>query len=163
MTTVAGVRRPDVLGPAAGSGRAFAPSTWSASSAGAAVAFAVIPMLWMLSTSLKGQFAALSQPPQWIPSNPTLAQYQTLLSPTGTVGPVFLRYFLKQHDRFAQHDGPGRAHRNSSGVCLLALPVSWPRHPVFWGLVRNMFPVVVFLIPLFILMRTLHLVNTHGH
>src|SRR5438552_9579312 len=58
------------------------------------LAFAVIPMLWMLSTSLKGQFAALAQPPEWIPSHPTLDQYQTLLSPTGTIGPVFLRYFL---------------------------------------------------------------------
>src|SRR2546423_2723840 len=58
------------------------------------LAFAVIPMLWMLSTSLKGQFAALAQVPEWIPSHPTLEQYQILLSPTGTVGPVFLRYFL---------------------------------------------------------------------
>src|SRR3981081_1900115 len=58
------------------------------------VGFAVIPMLWMLSTSLKGQFAALQQPPEWIPSHPTLQHYITLLSPTGDVGPVFLRYFL---------------------------------------------------------------------
>src|SRR6476659_6033188 len=58
------------------------------------LAFALIPMVWMLSTSLKGQFAALAQPPEWIPSHPTLDQYQTLLSPTGTIGPVFLRYFL---------------------------------------------------------------------
>jgi multiple sugar transport system permease protein len=50
------------------------------------LAFAVIPMLWMLSTSLKGQFAALQQPPEWLPSRPTLANYQTLLSPTGDVG-----------------------------------------------------------------------------
>ena len=40
------------------------------------LAFALIPMLWMLSTSLKGQFAALAQPPEWIPTNPTLQQYQ---------------------------------------------------------------------------------------
>src|SRR5438270_12005207 len=58
------------------------------------LAFAVIPMIWMLSTSLKGQFAALQQPPEWIPSHPTLQQYITLLSPTGEIGPVFLRYFL---------------------------------------------------------------------
>src|SRR5260370_39825440 len=57
------------------------------------VGFAVIPMLWMLSTSLKGQFAALQQPPEWIPSHPTLQSYITLLSPTGDVGPVFLHYF----------------------------------------------------------------------
>jgi multiple sugar transport system permease protein len=126
------------------------------------LAFAVIPMLWMLSTSLKGQFAALSQPPQWIPSNPTLQQYQTLLSPTGTVGPVFLRYFFN-------------SILVSTVTTLLAVLVAVPaayafsrfkfpgRDLLFFAvLIRNMFPVVVFLIPLFILMRSLHLINTYG-
>jgi multiple sugar transport system permease protein len=123
--------------------------------------FAVIPMVWMLSTSLKGQFAALSQPPEWIPSHPTLEQYQTLLSPTGTVGPVFLRYFLN-------------SMIVSSATTLLGVLIAIPaayafsrfqfpgRDVLFFAvLIRNMFPVVVFLIPLFILMRALHLVNTH--
>lgn len=124
------------------------------------LAFAVVPMLWMLSTSLKGQFAALSQPPEWIPSHPTLEQYQTLLSPTGTVGPVFLRYFLNSV----------LVSTAATLLCVLvAVPAAYAfsrfRFPgrdllFFAVLVRNMFPVVVFLIPLFILMRALHLVNT---
>src|SRR2546423_7298979 len=125
------------------------------------LAFAVIPMVWMLSTSLKGQFAALQQPPEWIPSHPTLEQYQTLLSPTGTVGPVFLRYFLNSMIVSLT--------TTLLGV-LIAIPAAYAfsrfqfpgRDILFFAvLVRNMFPVVVFLIPLFILMRTLHLVNTH--
>ncbi len=125
------------------------------------LAFAVIPMLWMLSTSLKGQFAALSQPPEWIPSHPTLQQYQTLLSPTGTIGPVFLRYFLNSMIVSLS--------TTLLGV-LIAIPAAYAfsrfqfpgRDILFFAvLVRNMFPVVVFLIPLFILMRTLHLINTH--
>ena len=32
-------------------------------------AFSAIPMLWMLLTSVKGQFAALQYPPQWIPTS----------------------------------------------------------------------------------------------
>jgi multiple sugar transport system permease protein len=125
------------------------------------LAFAVIPMLWMLSTSLKGQFAALAQPPEWIPSHPTLEQYQTLLSPTGTVGPVFLRYFLNSMIVSAT--------TTLLGVTI-AIPAAYAfsrfqfpgRDVLFFAvLIRNMFPVVVFLIPLFILMRTLHLVNTH--
>jgi multiple sugar transport system permease protein len=123
--------------------------------------FAVIPMLWMLSTSLKGQFAALQQPPEWIPSHPTLEQYQTLLSPTGTIGPVFLRYFLNSMIVSLT--------TTLLGV-LIAIPAAYAfsrfqfpgRDILFFAvLVRNMFPVVVFLIPLFILMRALHLVNTH--
>ena len=126
------------------------------------LAFAVIPMLWMLSTSLKGQFAALSQPPEWIPSHPTLEQYQTLLSPTGTVGPVFLRYFFNSL----------LVSTTTTLLCVLvAVPAAYAfsrfqfpgRDLLFFAvLVRNMFPVVVFLIPLFILMRALHLVNTYG-
>jgi multiple sugar transport system permease protein len=125
------------------------------------LAFAVVPMLWMLSTSLKGQFAALQQPPEWIPSHPSLEQYQTLLSPTGTIGPVFLRYFLNSMIVSLT--------TTLLGV-LIAIPAAYAfsrfqfpgRDVLFFAvLVRNMFPVVVFLIPLFILMRALHLVNTH--
>jgi multiple sugar transport system permease protein len=125
------------------------------------LAFALIPMLWMLSTSLKGQFAALAQPPEWIPSNPTLQQYQTLLSPTGTIGPIFLRYFLNSMIVSLTTTALG---------VLIAIPAAYAfsrfqfpgRDVLFFAvLVRNMFPVVVFLIPLFILMRALHLVNTH--
>jgi len=123
--------------------------------------FAVVPMLWMFSTSLKGQFAALQQPPEWIPSHPTLDNYITLLSPTGTVGPVFLRYFLNSMIVSLTTTALG---------VLMAVPAAYAfsrfqfpgRDILFFAvLVRNMFPVVVFLIPLFILMRTLHLVNTH--
>jgi multiple sugar transport system permease protein len=115
----------------------------------------------MFSTSLKGQFAALSQPPEWIPSHPTLQQYQTLLSPTGTIGPVFLRYFLNSMIVSVTTTALG---------VLIAIPAAYAfsrfqfpgRDFLFFAvLVRNMFPVVVFLIPLFILMRALHLVNTH--
>jgi multiple sugar transport system permease protein len=126
------------------------------------LAFACLPMVWMLSTSLKGQFAALQQPPEWIPSHPTLDNYITLLSPTSAIGPVFLRYFLNSMIVSLS--------TTLLGV-LIAVPAAYAfsrfqfpgRDFLFFAvLVRNMFPVVVFLIPLFILMRTLHLVNTHA-
>jgi multiple sugar transport system permease protein len=126
------------------------------------LAFSVIPMLWMLSTSLKTQFGALQFPAEWIPSNPTLEQYFTLLNPYGDIGPTFLRYFIN-------------SFLVSTATTLLGVLVAIPagyafsrfRFPgrdflFFVVLVRNMFPVVVFLIPLFILMRTLGLVNTYG-
>ena len=37
--------------------------------------FTVLPMAWMLLTSIKSQFAALQYPPQWWPAEPTLANY----------------------------------------------------------------------------------------
>ncbi len=125
------------------------------------LAYSAIPMLWMLSTSFKSQFAALQQPPEWIPKHPTLDQYRTLLSPYNDIGQQFLRYLL-----------------NSLWVSVattflgvvVAVPAAYAfsrfnfpgKNALFFAiLVRNMFPLVVFLIPLFILMQRLHLVNTH--
>ncbi len=91
-----------------------------------------------------------------------MQNYITLLSPTGEIGPVFLRYFL--------NSVIVSTATTALGV-LIAVPAAYAfsrfqfpgRDILFFAvLVRNMFPVVVFLIPLFILMRTLHLVNTHA-
>lgn len=125
------------------------------------LAFTALPMVWMFSTSIKTEFAAIQQPPVWIPAEPTFAQYLTLLSPDNRTGQMFLGFL-----------------RNSiwvsSATTALGLFVAVPaayafsrfnfpgREPLFFSvLVRNMFPVVVFLIPLFILMKFLRLIDTH--
>jgi multiple sugar transport system permease protein len=124
--------------------------------------FTVLPMAWMMLTSVKSQFAAMQYPPQWWPSEPTLHNYFKLLDPTNRVGQEFLRYFW-----------------NSFYVSLLttilgivvAVPAAYAfsrfrfpgRNFLFFSvLVRNMFPAVVFLMPLFLLMRWMGLVNSHG-
>jgi multiple sugar transport system permease protein len=126
------------------------------------IGFTVMPMFWMVITSLKTGFAAMQYPPQWWPAEPTLENYCRLLAPTGRVGSDFLRYCW-----------------NSMVVSVittvLAVAVAVPaayafsrfrfpgRNFLFFAvLLRNMFPAVVFLVPLFILMRVLGLVNTHG-
>lgn len=122
--------------------------------------FTVIPMAWMLSTSLKTEFASIQQPPQWIPSNITFEEYTTLLNPNDELGSEFLRYL-----------------RNSIWVStmttilglLVAVPAAYAfsrftfpgKDALFFSvLVRNMFPVVVFLIPLFILIKNLGLIDS---
>ena len=124
--------------------------------------FAMLPMVWMLITSLKTQFAALQYPPQWWPKDPTLEQYRRLLSPSNDTGREFLRYMLN-------------SIWVSFATTLLGVAVAVPaayafsrfrfpgKQALFYSvLLRNMFPAVVFLMPLFILMRNLHLVNTHA-
>lgn len=123
--------------------------------------FTVVPMIWMFSTSIKTEYASIEQPPRIIPAEPTFQQYTTLLSPANPTGQQFLRYL-----------------RNSIWIStattvlgvLVAVPAAYAfarfdfpgRQSLFFSvLVRNMFPVVVFLIPLFILMKNLHLVDTH--
>jgi multiple sugar transport system permease protein len=125
-------------------------------------AFSALPLVWMFLTSIKGQFAALQYPPQWIPTSPTFEQYWRLLSPTSDVGREFLHYMLN-------------SVIVSSATTVLGLVVAVPaayafsrfrfpgRNLLFYSvLLRNMFPAVVFLMPLFIMMRWLGLVNTHA-
>jgi len=124
--------------------------------------YTALPMVWMLLTSIKSGFAAMQFPPQWWPSEPTLASYQKLLDPQNSVGQDFLRFFWN-------------SLLVSTVTTILAVAVAVPaayafsrfRFPgrkflFFAVLLRNMFPAVIFLVPLFILMRWLGLVNTHG-
>ncbi len=126
----------------------------------ALVCFSLLPMVWMLMTSLRTQFAALQFPPDWFVRNPTLENYLELLSPARDVGREFLRYLVN-------------SIWVSSASTLLGLIVAIPaayafsrfrfpgRNLLFYSvLLRNMFPAVVFLMPLFIMMRWLGLVNT---
>jgi multiple sugar transport system permease protein len=114
----------------------------------------------MLLTSIKTQFAAVQYPPEWWPHNPTLQNYARLLSPRSDVGQEFLTYLLN-------------SVLVSSATTVLGVVIAVPaayafsrfrfpgRDTLFYSvLVRNMFPGVVFLIPLFAMMRDLRLVNT---
>lgn len=124
--------------------------------------YTVVPMAWMLLTSLKTGFAAMQYPPQWWPTEPTLSNYAKLVDPSNSVGQDFLHYFFN-------------SMWVSTVTTVLAVMVAVPaayafsrfhfpgRKFLFFAvLLRNMFPAVIFLVPLFILMRWLGLVNTHG-
>jgi multiple sugar transport system permease protein len=122
--------------------------------------FAVLPMVWMLLTSIKTQFAALQYPPEWWPRSPTLQEYTRLLSPLSDTGQEFLTYLLNSI--------VVSTVTTVLGV-VIAVPAAYAfsrfrfpgRNLLFYSvLLRNMFPAVVFLMPLFVMMRWLHLVNT---
>ncbi len=124
--------------------------------------FTVLPMLWMVLTSFKSQFAAMQYPPQWWPEEPTLENYHKLLDPTNSVGQEFLQYFL--NSLYVS------VATTILGV-VIAVPAAYAfsrfRFPgrtflFFSVLVRNMFPAVIFLMPLFLMMRWLGLVGSHG-
>jgi multiple sugar transport system permease protein len=123
--------------------------------------FTVVPMAWMILTSVKSQFAAMQYPPQWWPKEPTLGNYTKLLDPTNQTGRDFLQYFWN-------------SFYVSTATTILGVVVAVPaayafsrfRFPgrtflFFAVLLRNMFPAVVFLMPLFLLMRWMGLVGTH--
>ena len=124
--------------------------------------YTVVPMAWMFLTALKSSFAAMQYPPQWWPAEPTLDNFRRLLDPANSIGADFLRYFWN-------------SMWVSTLTTIISVAVGVPaayafsrfRFPgrtflFFAVLLRNMFPAVIFLVPLFILMRFLGLVNTHG-
>lgn len=124
--------------------------------------YTAVPMLWMLLTSIKSGFAALQFPPQWWPKEPTLDNYRKLLDPQNMIGQDFLRYFW--NSLFV-------SITTTIAALAVAVPAAYAfsrfkfpgRTFLFFSvLLRNMFPAVIFLVPLFILMRILGLVNTHA-
>lgn len=124
-------------------------------------AFAVAPMAWMLSTSLKGTAEQFVTPPRWIPLEPTLENYVRVLRPNPLSGTNFVIYFF--NSLFV-----------SLATTILALIVALPaayafsrfdfpgKNVAYFAVLgRNMFPLIVFLIPIFILMRVLGWINTY--
>ncbi len=122
--------------------------------------FAVLPMVWMFLTSIKTQFGALQYPPEWIPSTVTLEQYKRLLSPTNDVGREFLGFMLNSIGISAATTVIGVAIAVPAAYAFSRFRFPGRKFLFFAVLVRNMFPAVVFLMPLFIMMRWLDLVNT---
>ncbi len=124
--------------------------------------YAALPMVWMLITSVQSQFAAIQYPPEFIPSNPTLEQYYRLLSPSSEIGGQFLRYMWNSIyvSTLTTIFGVGVAVPAAYAFSRFRFP---GRNALFFSvLFRNMFPAVVFLMPLFIMMRWFGLVNTHA-
>ena len=126
------------------------------------VIFTVVPMAWMLLTSLKSGFAAMQFPPQWWPKEPTLANYQKLLDPRNSVGQDFLHYLWNS-----------LYVSTATTICalLVAVPAAYAfsrfnfpgrRFLFFAVLLGTCFRRSSSLCRLFILMRKLGLVNTHA-
>jgi multiple sugar transport system permease protein len=126
------------------------------------VLFAILPMAWMLLTSIKSQFVALQYPPVWIPTTITLEQYYRLLSPTGDVGGQFLRYMWNSIWVSTATTVIGVAIAVPAAYAFSRFRFPGRKLLFFSVLFRNMFPAVVFLMPLFIMMRFIHLVNTQS-
>lgn len=156
MTTIAALERPAVKKPIdwwRWSGRFFLAFL---------LIFTVLPMAWMLLTSVKSQFAAMQYPPQWWPGEPTLHNYAKLLDPSKKVGQDFLRYFWNSFYVSLATTIIGVAVAVPAAYAFSRFRFPGRTFLFFSVLVRNMFPAVVFLMPLFLLMRWMGLVNSHG-
>ncbi|WP_152362125.1 carbohydrate ABC transporter permease [Microlunatus speluncae] len=129
-------------------------------------AFFIAPFYWIVATSFMHEADAVSVPPQWIPQHPTLDNYLSFLDPSRA--------------EFASRavENLPRAMANSAivatltALCNLLLGVlaayTFARIP-FRGskvllmvyLATRMVPGVTIIVPFYLLMRALHLLDTY--
>lgn len=125
------------------------------------VIFALFPLAWMFSTSLKKPQEAFVIPPRWIPHHITFAAYRVLWDAKAANNNNFPRYFAN-------------SIIVSLGTTIIAIIIAVPaayafarflfpgKNVFFYSILsRNTFPLVVFLVPLFQLMTTLHFQNNY--
>jgi multiple sugar transport system permease protein len=124
--------------------------------------FAALPMVWMVSTALKPRSDVFREPTTIIPTNATLENFIRVTEPLTPSGRYFRTYFL---------NSTIVSVASSVFSVMIAAPAayafsrfSFPGKQVayFAILARNMFPLIVFLIPLFTLMTALRLTNTYA-
>ncbi len=119
------------------------------------VAFALAPYVWMLLTSIKPTPELTQWPVRYLPGEPTLQHYRELVTRTSFAGNLLNSLII------------------ATGAAIVGLGVSIPagyafsrfrfrgRRALMTGfLVINMFPIVLLIIPLFVLMRMLGLIDT---
>lgn len=126
------------------------------------VIFALVPFLWMLVASLEPNSSLYKSRLTLYPSPITFSNYTTLFFHTNVAqGTDFPRYFLNSLIVVA-------------GTVILALLVGVPaaygfsryrffgKNAILYGiLLQSIFPLVNFLIPLYLVMENLHLLNTY--
>ena len=119
------------------------------------IAFLSFPLLWMLSTSFKGPRELVALIPSLIPVRPTLENY----------GTAFGEQDLVQSAANSIQLSLG----NAILTVLVALPAAYGlaryatilrKATMGWILVSQIFPLILIIIPLFLVLKTLHLLDS---
>lgn len=127
------------------------------SAAALALIIALAPIYWLITISLKSELDQFAQPPLWVGFTPTLRHYADAFGRG-----AFLRYLLNSaivatfSVLFALALGVPAAY----GLARLRWPDGWSRGISFWILSTRMLPPIVTIVPLFLLLRQVHLLNS---
>jgi len=115
---------------------------------------AVFPIVWMILTSFKTEVDAIAMPPKWL-FYPTLQNYLEAMVETG-----FSRYFLNSVIVACASILIVLAVGIPAAYSLARFNFKGKRDLAFWILSTRMAPPITFLIPFFIMFRSLGLIDT---
>jgi len=126
--------------------------------------FTIVPFCWLIISSISIKTELLSVPPHWIPKNPTLRSYKEILF-GGTRTTRAARYFKQAVGNSIIVAG------SATVLCLVIGSIASysftrlrfrGRHSLLLIiLATQMIPAVAIIIPIYVVMMTLHLLDTH--
>ncbi|MDI6772601.1 MAG: carbohydrate ABC transporter permease [bacterium] len=120
------------------------------------LAVTLLPYVWMFLTSIKTEREIYTFPVKYWPSAPTLAGYVQLLRTT-----PFVRYMVNSFYVAGGTVLVAMTAATAAAYCLSRLRFRGKRSVLFLFLTTQLFPAILLVIPLFIIMRGLGLLNTH--
>ena len=117
----------------------------------------LIPFVWMISTSLKARGALMSIPIEWIPKEPTVAAYEKVLTKFPFLKTVANSLFISVTYTVI-------TLISASMAAFAFAKVRFPKADLLLKvfLATMMIPTQVTIIPLFVVMNKLGLINTYG-
>lgn len=120
-------------------------------------AFSLFPFLWMLVTSVKRDGEIFTSSPILIPDSPTLGRYFEVFSDGN-----FVRALLNSTVIAVSTTVLGVAVAALAGYALARFRLPLRRYILVLMLSVQMFPLIALIIPLFIVMRTLNLLDSYA-
>ncbi len=124
-----------------------------------ALVFALAPVYWMLTISLKSEVDQFATPPPWFVFTPTLDHYYDAFVTRG-----FGEYLLNSAIVSVSSTICALVIGTLAAYALTRFELPWRlnRHLSLWILSTRMFPAIVTAVPLFLMMRDLRLLNTRA-
>jgi multiple sugar transport system permease protein len=129
--------------------------------------FAVLaPFVWMVISSISPQVELTKKPPHWIPEEPTLRRFRALIfgAAEGQSMPVATERFVSALVNSLLISSITTlvciAAGSAAAYALVRLPVPGKQHFLVGMLGAQMLPIIVIIIPLYLLMQAARLVDT---
>ncbi len=117
----------------------------------------IFPIFWLVGTSLKNPIDIFAIPPIFIPTPPTFDHYMRLFGEAQIMKYIINSLIVAGLTTLVTL---GIGTLSAYALARFQLPYQLNERLSFWVLSTRMFPPIVTIIPLFMMMKALHLVNT---